>query len=61
MKAYGGASLPGVKVELVNSLPGGRAVACVEQESGLIWLASREHVSQQAVEEIAELAKIFWS
>lgn len=47
------------KMELVDSLPGGRAVIGVEQEGEFRWLASKEHVSEQAVNEFVEqLTKI---
>ena len=39
-----------VRMELVDSLPGGRAVIGVEQDGEFTWLASKEHVSQQAVD-----------
>ncbi|WP_460071143.1 hypothetical protein [Streptomyces sp. YKOK-I1] len=42
------------KMELVDSLPGGRAVIGVEQEGEFMWLASKEHISQQAVDEFVE-------
>jgi hypothetical protein len=42
-------------VELCPSLPGGRAFACVEQEGRLVWLASKEHVSEQAGDELRDL------
>lgn len=42
------------RMELVDSLPGGRAVIGVEQEGELLWLASKEHLSQQAVDEFVE-------
>jgi hypothetical protein len=41
-------------MELVDSLPGNRAVVGVEQAGTFMWLASREHVSKQAVEEFTE-------
>lgn len=44
----------GFRMELVDSLPGGRAVIGVEQAGSFAWLASREHVSKQAVEEFTE-------
>jgi hypothetical protein len=43
-----------VRMELVDSLPGGRAVIGVEQDGEFTWLASKEHVSQQAVDEFVE-------
>lgn len=42
------------RMELVDSLPGGRAVVGVEQEGEFTWLASKEHLSQQAVDEFVE-------
>jgi hypothetical protein len=42
-------------MELVGSLPGGRAIAGVEQEGSFTWLASKEHVSEQARDELLEL------
>jgi hypothetical protein len=44
----------GFRMELVDSLPGGRAVIGVEQEDEFVWLASKEHVSPQAVDEFTE-------
>lgn len=47
------------RMELRDSLPGGRAVIGVEQEGEFIWLASRKHVSDQARDEFVEqLTKI---
>jgi hypothetical protein len=46
---------PEIQVELCPSLPGGRAFACVEQEGTLVWLASKEHVSEQAGDELRDL------
>ncbi len=46
---------PEIRMELVGSLPGGRAIAGVEQEGSFIWLASKEHVSEQARDELLEL------
>lgn len=47
------------RMELRDSLPGGRAVIGVEQEGEFIWLASRKHVSDQARDEFVEqLSKI---
>lgn len=42
------------KMELVDNLPGGRAVIGVEQDGEFMWLASKEHLSQQAVDEFLE-------
>ncbi|WP_229900405.1 hypothetical protein, partial [Streptomyces capoamus] len=42
------------RMELVDSLPGGRAVIGVEQEGEFVWLASKEHVSEQARDEFVE-------
>ncbi|MEV5957231.1 hypothetical protein AB0M11_26280 [Streptomyces sp. NPDC051987] len=42
------------KMELVDALPGGRAVVGVERKGEFMWLASKEHVSQQAVDEFVE-------
>lgn len=44
-----------VDIELCEGLPGNRAVAAVEQDGRLILLASREHVSKQARDELAEV------
>ncbi|MER5750695.1 hypothetical protein [Streptomyces sp. NPDC002088] len=41
-------------MELVDRLPGGRAVIGVEQEGEFMWLASKEHVSKQAVDEFTD-------
>jgi hypothetical protein len=46
-------------MELVDSLPGDRAVVGVEQEGEFVWLASKEHVSEQArTEFIDQLQRI---
>jgi hypothetical protein len=42
------------RMELRDSLPGGRAVIGVEQEDEFIWLASKEHVSEQARDEFVD-------
>jgi hypothetical protein len=42
------------QMELRDSLPGGRAVIGVEQDGEFIWLASKQHISQQAVDEFVE-------
>lgn len=42
------------RMELVDSLPGGRAVIGVEQEGEFMWLASKEHLTQQAADEFTE-------
>lgn len=44
-----------IRMDLVDSLPGGRAVIGVEQDGEFVWLASKEHVSKQAVDEFVEL------
>jgi hypothetical protein len=41
-------------MELRDTLPGDRAVIGVEQEGEFVWLASKEHVSKQAVDEFVE-------
>ncbi|WP_200303505.1 hypothetical protein [Streptomyces adelaidensis] len=46
---------PEIRMELVGSLPGGRAIAGVEQEGSFTWLASKEHISEQARGELVEL------
>jgi hypothetical protein len=46
---------PEIRMELVGSLPGGRAIAGVVQEGSFTWLASKEHVSEQARDELLEL------
>lgn len=43
-----------IRMELVDSLPGGRAVVVVEQEDAFVWLASKEHVTEQACDEFVE-------
>ncbi|MEU8756281.1 hypothetical protein AB0C88_37915 [Streptomyces chartreusis] len=52
------------RMELRDSLPGGRAVIGVEQEGEFVWLASREHVSEQArdefMEQITRIVKERW-
>jgi len=51
-------------MELVDSLPGGRAVMGVEQEGEFMWLADRHHVSAQArdefVEQLTRIVKEEW-
>ncbi|MFM9616762.1 hypothetical protein ACKI14_02230 [Streptomyces turgidiscabies] len=42
------------RMELRDSLPGGRAVIGVEQEGEFMWLASKKHLTQQAVDEFVE-------
>lgn len=42
------------RMELRDTLPGDRAVIGVEQEGEFVWLASKEHVSEQAVEEFVD-------
>lgn len=42
------------RMELVDSLPGGRAVVGVEREGEFMWLASKEHVSEQARDEFVD-------
>lgn len=44
-----------IRMDLVDSLPGGRAVIGVEQDGEFVWLASKEHVTRQAVDEFVEL------
>lgn len=47
------------RMELCDTLPGGRAVIGVEQEGEFVWLASKKHVSEQARDEFVEqLTKI---
>lgn len=46
---------PEIHMELVGSLPGGRAVAGVEQEGSFTLLASKEHISEQARDELLEV------
>lgn len=42
------------RMELRDSLPGDRAVIGVEREGEFMWLASKKHVSEQAVGEFVE-------
>lgn len=42
------------RMELWDSLPGGKAVIGVEQEGEFVWIASKEHVSEQARDELVE-------
>lgn len=42
------------RMELRDSLPGGRAVIGVEQEGEFVWLASKEHITPQARDEFVE-------
>ncbi|MEV7154843.1 hypothetical protein AB0N77_09490 [Streptomyces misionensis] len=42
------------RMELWDSLPGGKAVIGVEQEGEFVWIASRQHVSEQARDEFVE-------
>lgn len=46
---------PEINMELVGSLPGGRAIAGVEQEGSFTLLASKEHISEQAGDELLEV------
>ncbi|MBE4796196.1 hypothetical protein [Streptomyces caniscabiei] len=46
---------PEIRMELVGSLPGGRVIAGVQQEGSFTLLASKEHVSEQARDELVEL------
>lgn len=43
-----------VRMELRDTLPGGRAVIGVEQDGEFTWLASKEHISEQARDELVE-------
>ena len=43
------------RMELRDTLPGGRAVVGVEQEGEFVWLGSKEHISEQARDEFVEL------
>lgn len=53
-----------VRMELVDSLPGGRAIMGVEQEGEFLWLADRRHVSPQArdefVDQLSTIVKERW-
>ncbi|GHA95082.1 hypothetical protein GCM10010330_56540 [Streptomyces tendae] len=42
------------RMELVDSLPGGRAVMGVERKGEFMWLADRHHVSTQARDELLD-------
>lgn len=42
------------RMELVDSLPGGRAIMGVEQEGEFMWLADRHEVSAKARDEFLE-------
>ncbi|MEV7793359.1 hypothetical protein AB0O68_15405 [Streptomyces sp. NPDC087512] len=42
------------RMELVDALPGGRAVIGVEQEGEFMWLADRHHVTPQARDEFVD-------
>lgn len=42
------------RMELRDSLPGGRAVVGVEQEGEFMWLASKKHVTEQARDELVD-------
>jgi hypothetical protein len=42
------------RMELRDDLPGDRAVIGVEQEGEFMWLASRKHVTEQAVDEFMD-------
>lgn len=42
-------------MELRDSLPDGRAIIGVEQEGRFTWLAAKDHVSEQARDEMVEL------
>ncbi|MFE2965571.1 hypothetical protein ACFXKC_18195 [Streptomyces sp. NPDC059340] len=43
-----------IRMELRDSLPGGRAVIGVEQEGEFVWLASKKHVTEQARDEFLD-------
>lgn len=45
---------PEIRMELVDGLPGNRAVAGVEQDGCFTWLADKHHVSEQARDEFVE-------
>lgn len=53
-----------IRMELRDTLPGGRAVIGVEQEGEFTWLASKEHVTEQArdefVEQMTEIVRQGW-
>lgn len=42
------------RMELVESLPGDRAVIGVEQEGCFMWLASKKYIHPKAVDEFVE-------
>ncbi|MFD8936657.1 hypothetical protein ACFV0R_15630 [Streptomyces sp. NPDC059578] len=42
------------EMELVDGLPGGRAILGLEVEGRFTWLADRAHVSEQARDELVE-------
>jgi hypothetical protein len=42
------------RMELWDSLPGGRAIIAVEQGGEVTWLASKEHISEQARDELVD-------
>lgn len=43
-----------IRMELRDSLPGGRAVVGVEQDGEFVWLASKKHVTEQACDEFLD-------
>jgi hypothetical protein len=43
-----------IRMELRDSLPGGRAVIGVEQDGEFVWLASKQHVTEQARDEFLD-------
>lgn len=44
-----------IHMELRDSLPGGKAIIAVEQEGEFVWLASKQHVTEQAKDEFLDL------
>lgn len=45
-------------MEMRDELPGGRAIIGVEQEGEFRWLGSRQHISDQACDELIEQLSI---
>ncbi|WP_326710469.1 hypothetical protein OG758_15025 [Streptomyces sp. NBC_01474] len=48
------APLAEFRMEMRDRFPGGRAVIGVEQEGEFVWLASRQHVTEQARDEFVD-------
>ncbi|WP_435279267.1 hypothetical protein [Streptomyces sp. 1222.5] len=43
------------RMELRDTLPGGKAIIGLEREGEFVWLGSRKHITEQARDEFEEL------